>query len=300
MKLRTLRRRPILEQVPLKPRSSFLVEEIRAFSYGVPWHFHPEHQIMLVLKSRGYRIVGDSMEKLKPGDLVLVGSNLPHVWHQEESTKPLKDGEFAVHAVVVRFAEDFLGEEFFQKPELELVRQLLRRAGRGLKVLGRTRAEITQRLLQLPKLEGLSRLVELLTVLNVMAKSEELQPLSSANFDGSLMSGGNSRMDRVLQHIHQNLSRDIDRSEVARKANLSDGAFSRFFKARTGRTLPQYVNELRIGRACLLLAETDRKVGDVAEECGFESLANFNRHFLKMTQKTPREWRKIFQHSSGF
>lgn len=299
MKLHAPRRRPILEQVPLTPQSSFLVEEIRGSTYGTPWHFHPEHQIMLVLKSKGYRIVGDSMEKLKPGDLVLVGANLPHVWHQEGSTNSARDGEFSVHAVVVRFTEDFLGTEFIQKPELEAVRHLLRRAGRGLKVLGKTRVDVTRRLLGMTKLAGMSRLLELLGALNEMAHSEELQPLSSANFDGSIMAGGNSRMDRVLEHIHRNLSRDIDRSGVARRANLSEGAFSRFFKARTGRTLPQYVNELRIGRACLLLAETDRKVGDVAEECGFESLANFNRQFLKMTQKTPREWRKIFQYSAG-
>ena len=183
---------------------------------------------------------------------------------------------------------------------MEGVLGLLRKAGRGLQVMGKTRTEATERLLKLVASEGLARLVELLAVLDLMAHSEELMPLSSPAYSGHAGQTGNQgRMDRVLQYIHQNLAKEIDRGEVAKRANLSEGAFSRFFKTRTGRTLPQYVNELRIGRACLLLAESERKVVDVAEACGFESLANFNRQFLKTTHKTPRDWRREFQHSAG-
>ncbi|TLD71217.1 helix-turn-helix domain-containing protein [Phragmitibacter flavus] len=294
---RTALRQPILEQVPPTPQASFLCEVVKGTGYGALWHFHPEHQITLVLKSKGYRIVGDSMERLKPGDLVLVGSNLPHVWHQDE-TAPKSDD--AVHAIVIRFLDNFMGADFMQRPELEAVRGLLRKAGRGLRVTGQTRVEAEARLLKLVECEGLARLIELLGVLELLAHSCDLTPLSSPTYQAtSVQVGTQGRMHRVLQYIHANLSEEIDRDEVARRANLSEGAFSRFFKARTGRTLPQYVNELRIGRACLLLAETDRKVVEVAAECGFENLANFNRQFLKTTHKTPRDWRREFQQSSG-
>jgi AraC-like DNA-binding protein len=290
-------RQPILEHTPPTPQASFSCEVLKGSGYGHSWHFHPEHQITLVLKSKGYRIVGDSMERLKPGDLVLVGSNLPHVWYQDQSGPKLKD---AVHALVIRFRDDFMGPDFMTRPELEGVRGLLRRAGRGLKVTGKTRADVEAKLLRLAECEGLARLIELLGVLEMLAGSKELEPLSSPTYQASTVpNGAQSRMDRVLHYIHENLAEEIDRDEVARRANLSEGAFSRFFKARTGRTLPQYVNELRIGRACLLLAGTDRKVVDVASECGFENLANFNRQFLKTTHRSPRDWRREFKQSAG-
>ena len=107
------------------------------------------------------------------------------------------------------------------------------------------------------------------------------------------------RLRRVLTYVHANIAGTVDRYEAASHASLSEGAFSRFFKTRTGRTLPQYVNELRVGRACTLLAKSDAKVLDIALDCGFENLANFNRQFRQITQMSPREWRKEFHRHSG-
>ena len=107
-------RPPILETVPHSEQESFHCEVVRGASYGAQWHFHPEYQLTLVLKSRGYRVVGDNLAPLTVGDLVLVGSNLPHVWHQDESGGRERN---AVHAIVIRFLGDFLGDHFLQKPE---------------------------------------------------------------------------------------------------------------------------------------------------------------------------------------
>ena len=102
------------------------------------------------------------------------------------------------------------------------------------------------------------------------------------------------RMSRVLRHIQAHLMEEISRDEVAARASLSAGAFSRFFKTRTGKTLPQYVNELRIGRACSRLAETDDKISDIALDCGFDNLSGFNRQFQRITGTTPRAYRGKF------
>jgi len=285
-------RQPILQISPPSPKASFLCEVIRGTRYSATWHFHPEHQLTLVIKSRGYRIVGDSMEQLRSGDLVLVGANLPHVWHQDAKDCTSDDD---VHAIVVRFTDVFMGEDFMQKPELEGVRNLLRRASRGFKIGGKTRQEVTAKMMRLADTEGLARLVELLAVLHLLAESKDLRPLASPGYSPLLSEEDQDRMSRVLRYIHSHLHLEIDRDEAAGHAHLSEGAFSRFFKARTGRTLPQYVNELRISRACTLLAESDRKVVDIAEECGFENLANFNRQFLRLMKKSPRDWRREFQ-----
>lgn len=286
--------KPVFEQTPQRQWESFHCEVVRGPGYGATWHFHPEFQITLVLRSAGYRLVGDNITSLAPGDLVLVGSNLPHVWQQDPA-----GGRGAVHAIVVRFLDTMLGREFLEIPEAAAVKRLLRRAARGLRVTGRTRDLVAERLLRLEAATGLDRISELLGVLESLAHSRELQPIASAGFVPSLASEDQGRMERVTAHIHAHLTGEIDRGTVARAAHLSEGAFSRFFKLRTGKTLPQYVNELRVGRACRLLADEERKVTDIALDCGFRNLANFNRRFREITRRTPREYRRQLQRSAG-
>jgi len=285
-------RQPILETTPQSSRESFHCEVVRGRSYGARWHFHPEVQLTLVLKSAGYRVVGDNIAPLSSGDLVLVGANLPHVWHQDETLPRKKD---AVHAIVVRFREDFLGNHFLQSPELETMRRLLQRGGRGLHVTGRTRDTIARRMQELPSRRGLDRLLALLAIIHLLAASRHLRPIASASFAPELRDSDAPRMQRVMRFIHDHLDGMIDRRAVARCAALSDGAFSRFFKTRTGKTLPQYVNELRVGHACVQLRDAEARVADIALACGFENLANFNRQFRAITGMNPREYRGAFQ-----
>ena len=284
--------KPVFEQTPQRQWESFHCEVVRGPSYGATWHFHPEFQITLVLRSTGYRLVGDNISPLEPGDLVLVGSNLPHVWQQEAG-----GGRAAVHAIVVRFLDTLLGRDFLEIPEAAAVKRLLHRAARGLRITGRTRDAVAWRLLRLVAAKGLDRVAELLGVLETLAQSRELKPIASAGFVPSLSREDQGRMARVTAHIHAHLTGTIDRATVARAAHLSEGAFSRFFRLRTGKTLPEYVNELRVGRACRLLAEEELKVTDIALDCGFKNLANFNRRFREITRLTPRDYRQQLQRS---
>lgn len=298
-------RQPILETTPQSSRESFHCEVVKGSGYGARWHFHPEVQLTLVLKSAGYRIVGDNIAPLVPGDLVLVGASLPHVWHQEEGRGNVKCGvrnaesrkekADAVHAIVVRFREDFLGDHFLQSPEMEAVRRLLKRSARGLQVRGATRDTVAGLMQELAESQGLRRLVKLLEIVNVLAASKHLHPVASANFSPELRDSDTPRMQRVMRYIHDRLDEVIEREEVARCAALSEGAFSRFFKTRTGKTLPQYINELRVGNACTRLRDADAKVADIALACGFENLANFNRQFRAITGMSPREYRSAFE-----
>lgn len=292
----TTKARPVLENTPQREWESFHCEVVQGSGYGAQWHFHPEHQLTLVLKSRGHRVVGDSISPLTAGDLVLVGGNVPHVWHQDDMEKPLATD--AVHAIVTRFRDDFLGEEFMRKPEMEPVRALLKRANRGLQVGGSTRVKIAQRMQSMAKASGLPKVIELLHILQDLSQSRDLKPLASAGFRPELHETDQGRMGRVFGYIHEHLTEPISREAVAAKASLSAGAFSRFFKTRTGKTLPQYVNELRVGRACSRLAETDDKVADIALDCGFENLANFNRQFQRLMGASPRAYRQQFRRSA--
>ncbi len=286
----------VLEKTPQAQWESLHCEVVRGSSYHALWHFHPEYQLTLVLESRGHRLVGDNLTPLRPGDLVLVGSNLPHVWHQDAGLGKSRD---AVHAIVVRFLDTFLGREFLERPETEAVRQLLRRSSRGLHITGRTRDLVEERLRRLAAGSGLARIIELLAILDLLASSRDLRPIASAGFVPKAVHADQDRMQRVCHFLETHLTEPIERAQVAAVAHLSIGAFSRFFKLRTGKTLPEYVNALRIGRACELLAEDKWKITDVAMECGFHNLANFNRHFRALTQLSPRDYRARIQRFPG-
>ena len=276
--------KPVFEKVPRRDWESFHCELIQGSDYGTRWHFHPEFQLTLAVRSSGHRVVGDSIAPLTDGDMVLLGSNLPHVWHQDED----KGG---VDAIVVRFEENFLGREFLDRPEMEGVRRLLRRAARGLEVRGQTRREVAQRLRHLAGASGLTRVVDLLAILDLLARAKDLRALASASYEPTLHATDQGRMERVCDFIHEHLTEDIDRAQLAKLAHLSEGAFSRFFRSRTGKTVPEYINEVRIGRACRLIAEDQHNITDIALDCGYRNLANFNRRFREVVGRTPREYR---------
>lgn len=286
----------VFEKTPRHEWESFHCEVVRGTSYNARWHFHPELQITLVLQSHGYRLVGDKVAPLKPGDLVLLGANLPHVWHQDAPRSRL---DYGVHAVVVRFLETFAGKEILGLPELADVRKLFHRAARGLEISGRTRTAVAARVEKLPQLGGLARLNELLAILDALAHSSDLKSIASTGFEPSLSTDDQDRMQRITTYINTHLAETIGREEVAREAHLSVGAFSRFFKVRAGMSLPEYLNELRVSRACRLLADERPKVTDIALECGFCNLANFNRRFRHITKMSPRDYRLQLQRSSS-
>ena len=280
--------KPIFERVPRSLSESLYCEVVRPATVPTPWHFHPECQLTLVLNSYGHRVVGDHLTSFEPGDLVFIGPNLPHLWHHEGLHH--NDGEPA-YSIVVQFLEDFLGRDFFMRPELAPVRQLISRGAAALQVAGRTRKAVAERVQALAQARGLRRVVWLLDILELLAASKELRPISSPGFQPSLNPFDQERVGKVCTYLNEHLSEPVFREDLARLLNLSPDAFGRFFRSRTGKTLPAFVNHLRVGRACRLLVETDLSVIDVAMRCGFENLSNFNRQFLRLAKRNPREYR---------
>jgi len=279
----------VFEKIPQETAQSFHCERVHGPDFGTPWHFHPELELTLVRRSQGHRMVGDRIAPLTPGDLVLVGSNLPHVWHQDKTRDVSPQ---AVDALVIQFAPDFLGAEFWQRPELRGVGDLLTRAARGLHVKGATRGAVVRLMEHVFATTGVERLIGLLQILACLAASGELAAVASVRFRPVLDRADQERMERVCRYIDTRLAEPVMRDACAAEAHLSAGAFSRFFRTRTGMTLPAYVSELRIGRACHLLEHTDERITDIVFLCGFGHVANFNLCFRRQLGLTPREYRQ--------
>ncbi len=277
----------IFEKLMPGSEEGFTFKEIRSRSFSCPWHFHTENELILTLHCPGYRMVGDDLTELEAGDLVMLGSNLPHIW-QRDGGRPDQPGP--VHILIVQFEEDFLGRDFWKLPAAQALRRLLKRASVGLQFPGKTRERVARLMADMRAATGLRRLTLFLTALEALASSDEGRAIASAGYTAALSPFNQERMERVLRFINERFDQPIRMGEAARLAGLSEGAFSRFFRLHSGRTFPTFVNQLRIGRACRLLAESGNKITDIAFACGFTNLSNFNRQFQRIKAMTPREF----------
>ena len=281
--------KPIFERVPRSQLESLYCEVVMPTTVPTPWHFHPECQLTLVLNSYGHRVVGDDITNFGPGDLVFIGPNLPHVWHHEGLAR---QGGAKTYSIVVQFLDDFLGRDFISRPELEPVRRLITRGAVALQVESPAREAVAERIHAIALAHGLRRIVWLLDLLELLATSKDLRPISSPGFEPNLNPFDQERVGKVCAYVNTHLEEPIFREDLARMLKLSPDSFGRFFRSRTGKTLPAFVNQLRVGRACRLLTETDLAVIEIALQCGFENLSNFNRQFLRQIRRTPRDYRQ--------
>lgn len=285
--------------LPPDADKSFIVFREAGDFFPAPWHYHPHYEFVLVLKSTGRRMVGDHIGYFDEGDLVFMGSLLPHVWindpHYLEGGRSFPgDGEgYPADALVIHFTKDFLGEDFMDIPEMEKFKKVLKLSERGMAIRGNTRDSINALMKKMPDRNGLQRLSMLLSIFDIMSATSEYELLASPSFIQNFHYASSERFKKITEHIMQNFDKDISLPEIAAVANMGVTAFCNFFKEQFRVTFVEYLNSVRIGHACKLLAENDRNIVEIAYECGFNNLANFNRQFRKFKDMTPSCYRKM-------
>jgi len=270
---------------------SFIVFQETGKFFPCPWHFHPEYEFVLVTKSTGRRMVGDHIGYFQEDDLVFMGSMLPHVW-VNDSLYANGQADHHADAIVVHFMDEFLGEGFLSIPEIQDFKKILRLAERGMVLKGQTRDRINALIKSMPTLNGMQRLSTLFSIFDIMSRTNEYDLLASPKFVQNFQYDTSDRFRRITEYIIQNFDRDISLSEIASVANMGVTAFCNFFKEQFRVTFVEYLNTVRIGHACKLLAENDHNVVEIAFECGFNNLANFNRQFKKLKGMTPTCYRR--------
>jgi AraC-like DNA-binding protein len=280
---------PRYEAIDAGREASFVCRTFSGSGWKFAWHLHPEYELTLITRGSGQRFVGDHIGDFRPGDLVLLGPNLPHTWYSRPPITHLPHS-----ATIIQFLGACLGDGFFDRPELTHVKRLLDQSAHGLQFTGRSAVTIAKRIAVIPALSPLARLTELLAVLDQLARSHGAVRLSSRAFDPPARRE-QRRIERVLRFVNENFTRDLSIAEVAQLTHLSESAFSRFFHHHSGKPFTRYVNELRVGRACELLAGTDRNIAVLAMDCGFKNLSNFNRRFRELRGVQPRDYRAQFQ-----
>lgn len=253
------------------------------------FHVHPELELTYVESSFGVRFVGDNIGEFKPNDLVLIGSMLPH--HYYNAPQDSRGATWS-RLKVIKMREDFAGRELFDLEEFNDVRRMLTASGAGI-VFGEADARACRELIyRVFDAEGARRVILLLELLSQLAATDYTQ--LSTRLPKPQAAPSDERMARVLAFIHSRLDGNevLNLTETARVACMTPQAFSHYFHRHARKTFISYVTELRIGRACGLLVNSDRTVMDIALATGFRNLSNFNRHFARLKQSTPREYRK--------
>ncbi|MEE9361463.1 MAG: AraC family transcriptional regulator [Cellulophaga sp.] len=277
----------LLNRVSSK-NSSFTVTN-NSYPYFLKiWHYHPELELVVVLKSTGTRFIGDSIEKFEEGDVVLIGKNLPHMWVNDDEYFHENSNEKA-EAIAVHFREDFLGTSFFEAPEMKYISRLFNKSNQGIRFFGINAATI-DKIKNLLTLSAFERTVKLIEVLHLLGKHRHYKLLSNTGFINSFNRTENKILDTVYEYVFKNFKTSISSNDVAKIANMNASAFSRFFKRIHRKTFTKYLNEIRIGYACKLLLENKYNVASVCYESGFNNISNFNRQFKEITAMSPTEY----------
>ncbi|MFD2567062.1 AraC family transcriptional regulator [Pseudotenacibaculum haliotis] len=267
---------------------SFSVKTNRYPYFLKIWHYHPELELVLMIRSTGTRFVGDSIEKFEKGEIILIGKNLPHMWLNDEVYFQ-KNSQRIAESIAIHFREDFLGKEFFGAPEIKEVSQLFERAKQGIKFLNPNK-KIIDEIKKLVRLEGFDKMMLFISILYKLATHSNYKLLSNKGYVNALDTSNNKELDKVYEYIFKNFNREITLNDVAEIANMNPSAFSRFFKRVNRKTFSKYLNEIRIGYACKLLMERKYSVTHVCYESGFNNISNFNRQFKAIMQMAPTEY----------
>lgn len=246
----------------------------------VPFHCHPELELVYIKEGQGKRIIGDHIAPFEAGDMVFMGSNLPHKW--------MGDGG---KAIVLYFNKDLLGSAFYDLPEAGKIKALFHKAVRGIGITGDTCQVIACQLEQLLQQNGFEKVLGLLAILHQLSCSQDIRLLASENYHIPPSDAGTDRLADVRKYVQEHYSSDISLHTVAGIANLTRPSFCRLFRQRVNKPFVEYLNEVRIANACKYLLDTDLGIAEIAHHCGYKTVSNFNKQFKKITGASPKAYR---------
>jgi AraC-like DNA-binding protein len=279
---------------------SLLVPEGASWTYfhrrlddAIPfiWHYHLEFELTLTVNSLGQRYVGDSIESYGDGDLVLLGSNLPHTWMSQDKLEHRQP--HVAHVFWIR--PDWIHALIDTLDELKPLKPMLVGANRGVVFSPDTAEAVRDRVAGMQDVSAAMRLVRFIDILTVLADDRDHRLLCAPRPEHDpIRMTDRPRIDRTLEYIHKHYQTDIAMSDLAELAALSVSGLHRLFKRHTRLTVSEYIAQLRIGKACSLLVSTDKPISSIADEVGYTNLSHFNRQFLAIKRLTPREFRRTF------
>ena len=272
------------EVTPVSNEDLFVVLNHYNAKFDFPVHFHPEYEINLVLNSKGKRIIGDSILDYSSPDLVFIGPNTPHAWTGNVNN-------LNAQVVTIQFDGHFFNEKMLEKKFATSIKNMFDKAARGILFPAETIDKLQGRLIKLSEMHGFDSFMGFLSILYDLSISRNQTILASQGFVGQFDTNNSHRISKVISYLQENLINDIKIKQVADLVNMSETAFSHFFKKRTQRSFSEYLTDMRISYAARQILETDRNISEICFISGFNNLSNFNRTFKGRYGCTPGEFR---------
>jgi AraC-like DNA-binding protein len=286
--------KPHFLKVDVKPQNSFSIRHDVLPTFRGIWHYHPELELHYVIKGEGVRFIGDNISNFSSGEVLLLGEKLPHCWRCKDEYF-LPDSDLNVEVIVIHFLPDCLGRYLLNLPEAYLLPKLFEKAKGGLIISGTANEELRKLMRRAVNATNLDRVIVLLSILKVLAENEDFLPITLSHNEFHQSNESDTiRLNKICSYTLTNYKKEISLQEIAAIGNLSVTSFCRYFKLMTKKTYSDFLTEIRISHACRLLIENKFPTEVLCFECGFNNISNFYRHFKKVTEMTPLEYKRKY------
>jgi len=280
--------KPTYLSIESSPGSSFSVRLFERNIFPSTWHFHPQYELTYMLTSTGIRYIGDNIGTFQPGDLVLLGPNLPHSW------KTVGEQKEKVSCIIIQWDDSFFGN-WLDKEELQPINNLLRLSERGIHFNPKESLTLENDFIELTKLNPMERLFAFLKILQKLSLNEDYKIIAGTSFGNSLTTKESERINIIYDFVIKNHLHQITLDEISEKVSLSKEAFCRFFKLNFNKPFFVFLNEYKISLAGKLLIDTDLSISEIGYECGYNNLSFFHRQFHKFMHMSPSKYRQNYR-----
>lgn len=258
------------------------------------WHYHPEIELLHIVRGTGSRFIGDNVDSFKEDDLILIGANLPHLFRNDDTYYMNMPG-LQAESFTIHFLPELFGQSFLNIPENKPIRTLFEKAAYGISIQGQTKTKAKQLMQHVHFATKSERVILLMQLLSLIAHADDNLTIAQFNASNTIHKSDESRLNKVYQYTLNNFAREITLAEVAAIVYMVPHSFCRYFKQRTNKRYSQFILEVRVSMACKMLTETDNSVAIICWESGFKNFSNFNRHFKAIAGKSPLEYRKSYK-----
>jgi AraC-like DNA-binding protein len=286
------------ENTPLKENDICVVLDSSNNGFDYPIHNHPEVEINLVMGMSGKRVVGDSTEYYEENDLVILGPYLYHKWYGDET---LLKNKKPYRVITIQFDAKQFANSMMMKDSFFAIRNLLKESVRGIQYSGKTFENARKIMIEMTRNNGFDNTISFLKLLDILSKCTDKRFLSFFETESSNSISNNTRIQIAYSYIMQHYSDpNIKMGDVANQVQMTENTFSRFFQKQSFRSFSDFLTDLRLGKACKLILESDKTISEIGYLSGFNNLANFNRLFKKYRGFTPNEFRKKYMLDADF
>ncbi len=278
------------ENTPLKDNDICVVIDSSNNGFDYPIHNHPEVEINLIMGMSGKRVVGDSSENYEENDLVILGPYLYHKWYGDEI---LLHNKNSYRVITIQFDAKQFSNSMMMKDSFYTIRNLLKESLRGIQFTGKTFDAARKMMIEMTENKGFDNTISFLKLLDILSKGVERKFLTHIEFETNNPKANNHRIQSAYAYIMQHYAEpEFKMGDVAKQIRMGVNNFSHFFQKHSFRSFSDFLIDLRLGKACKLILESDKTISEIGYKSGFNNLANFNRLFKKYRGFTPNEFRK--------